>query len=530
MSHSTEAAALVANMLEPDEIVLDEAERSALSSDVYARGATAALLLRPACRERLATAIGALTRGGFAIIPRGGGMSYTGGVTPSTERSVVVDLSRLNRIVAVSAEDLLVTVECGVTWKQLHEHLHPLGLRLPFFGTFSGAQATVGGGLSNGALFFGTARYGTAADNVLSIEVVLADGSRLRTGQGGFRNVAQPFIRGYGPDLTGLFCHDCGALGVKVEATFRLIRTPPHAGYASFAFTGIQQAARALSEVARSGAAEELYVFDPQSTRRNLESGNLAKDLRTLTQVMRAEKRLLAGLRQGARLVAAGRDFIGPDDFSLHVVCAARNTAALEADLQAVRNICANLDGRAIPDSIPRTVRATLFPALDAVLGPDGDRWAALNAKVTHSNAARLIEAAGSAMQEFDADFRQHKIWMSHLLIAVGQQAFSFEPVFHWFDEWLPMHERMPSRETLQRLQRPPAAPLARAVVGRARARMLEVFQQHGAASNQIGKTYPYLSAMQPSTRVFVEQLKLALDPDAMMNPGVLGLGRSGPS
>ena len=520
-----EAQGLLAEILAADEIITDVAERRFFSSDVYAEGDLAAVVIRPGNRERLAAAVKKLTSNGFAVVPRGGGMSYTGGYTAQGARSVLIDLSRLNRILAVSAEDLYVTVECGVTWRQLNETLAPLGLRSAFLGTFSGAVATVGGGLSNGALFFGTARYGTAADNLLSLEVVLADGSTLRTGQGGFRNVEKPFYRTYGPDLSGLFCHDCGAFGIKVEATLRLIRAPQHTGFASFVFPGMEAAGKALSEVSRTGVAEELYVFDPQSTRKNFESVDIVQSVKALAKVVRAERSLLGGIGQGIRLAMAGRDFVGPDDYSLHVVCAARSAAALEADLAIAREACLRLGGEQIPDSIPRVVRASLFPAPDGVLGPKGDRWAALNAKVAHSDAPKIIAAARAAMQPFEAEFKQHGVWMSHLLIAVGTQAFSFEPVFHWFDAWLPMHERMPSADVLSKFDRPADNPGARAVVARARARMLEVFVELGASSNQIGRTYPYLDALRPTTRQCVEQIKQVLDPSMRMNPGVLGLG-----
>ena len=519
------AAALVAAVLERDEIIADPLERVALSSDVYGTGETATLAIRPATRAALASAVSLLTKSGYAVVPRGGGMSYTGGYTPDRSGCVIVDLSQLNRVIKVSPEDLYVTVECGMTWKNLYELLTPLGLRLPFFGTFSGAQATVGGGLSNGALFFGTARYGTAADNVLGMEVVLADGTTVHTGQGGFRNVSKPFYRTYGPDLSGLFCHDCGALGVKVAATFRLIRTPEFTGFASFLFTGMEATGAALSEVARSGASEELYVFDPESTRKNLGTTDLAQGVRTLINVARSERTLWAGMRSSAKMAIAGRSFIGADDFSLHAVCTGRSAAALEADLDAIRSACLRLGGREAPDSIPRAVRANLFPPPDGVLGPKGERWAALNAKVAHSDGARIIQAARAAMAEFAQDFATHGVWMSHLLIAVGQQAFSFEPVFHWHDSWLPMHERMPRAELLASLQRPAENLAARTVVERARERMLRVFVDLGAASNQIGRTYPYLESLQQPQRRMIQELKAQLDPGNKMNPGVLGLG-----
>jgi D-lactate dehydrogenase (cytochrome) len=517
-------AQLFAGILQPDDIRTEESERRAASSDIYGAGTTVDAVLQPRDARQLAAAVAAATRAGYAVVTRGGGMSYTGGYLAERPGTVLVDTLHLDRIVEISAEDLYITVEAGVTWKRIHEALAPLGLRLPFFGTFSGARATVGGGLSNGALFLGTARFGTAADCMLGMEVVLADGTLLRTGQRALRRARKPFYRTYGPDLSGLFIHDSGALGIKVQATFRLIRTPAHTGYASFVFDGMEAAGAALSEVARTGAAEEAYVFDPETTRKNLAGGNLSRDARTLLNVVRGESSLLKGVREGARLVAAGRDFMPADAYSLHVVCTGRSEAALEAELAACRTACESLGGREIVDSIPRAVRANLFPAPDGVLGPDGERWAALNAKVAHSDAAGIIRASRLALDPYRAEMAERRVWMSHLLIAIGTHAFSFEPVFHWYDEWLPIHERMPSAEHLATLKRPPADPAARELVARLRARLVEVFAELGAASNQIGKTYPYLESLEPATARLLRDLKGAVDPDGALNPGGLGL------
>ncbi len=527
---SRRIADTLSGILEHDELRLDVDERRAVSSDIYSTGVLADAVIRPRDRERLARAVGAATAAGFALVARGGGMSYTGGYLPERTGTIVVDTSGLDRIVEISGEDLYITVEAGVTWKAIYAALKPLGLRLPFFGTFSGAQATVGGGLSNGALFLGTARFGTAADCLLSMEVALADGTLLRTGQAGFRNVTKPFYRTYGPDLSGLFIHDCGALGIKTLATFRLIRMPEFSGYASFIFAaseaaeGMKAAGRALSEVARTGAAEEAYVFDPEATRKNLESHDLLKDARTLLNVVRQGSSWLKGLREGAQLIAAGRDFVPADAFSLHVVCTGRTEAALEADMAACRAACEQFGGREIANSIPKAVRASLFPAPDGVLGPKGDRWAALNAKVAHSDSARIIDAAHAALKPYAQEMREKGVWMSHLLIATGQTAFSFEPVFHWFDEWLPMHERMPGPEVLARFERPAANPAARELVANLRIVLVNLFAELGAASNQIGKTYPYLQSLEPRTARLLEELKNVVDPGRAMNPGGLGL------
>jgi len=509
----------LASLLGPDGLLLDEAIRRESSADLYSAGATCAAVVRPADRRSLAGAVGLLSAAGFALIPRGGGMTYTGGYTPPHERSVIVDTSRLDRIVEVDAEDMVVTVESGVTWKRLYETLKPLGLRLPFYGTFSGAKATVGGGLSNGALFHGTARYGTGADGVLGLEVILADGTTLCTGQAGFGG--RPFYRTFGPDLTGLFLHDCGAFGIKVEASLRLIRSPAHSGCASFIVPDIEHAAGLLAEITRSGAAEEAYVFDPQATRKNLESVDLARALRTLGGVVRGQSGWLKGLREGARLVAAGRDLIPAEAYSVHVACAGRSATAVESDLDACREAADAIGAVEVPDSIPKAVRADPFPWPQA-LGAEGERWVALNAKVAHSQALPLIRESEALLARHAQAMREHGVWMSRLMIGISSHAFSYEPVFHWNDAWQPLHRStLPSGSGLAE---PRANPAARELVHRVRGELVALFRRHRAASNQIGRTYPYLDAAEPETRRLIEMIKAGVDPRGTMNPGVLGL------
>ncbi|MFO0451109.1 MAG: FAD-binding oxidoreductase [Pseudomonadota bacterium] len=515
-------------LLGADRVVLDPVERHAASADVYSEGATCAAVVRPADTEQLAAAVAYTTRAGYAVIPRGGGLTYTGGYTPPHERSVIVDCAGLDRIVEVSADNMYVTAQAGVTWKSLHAALAPLGLRLPCFGTFSGARATVGGGLSNGALFFGSARWGTVADSLLGLEVVLADGTRLHTGQRALRSAQRPFYRTFGPDLTGLFVHDGGTLGVKTEATFRLIRAPTHTGYLSFAFGSLETSARALSEVARAGVAEDAYVLDPLSTRQSVDGADLAQALRTLGAVVRGGSNWLQGLKDGARMAAAGRDFGAHDVHSLHVVAAAQSAPALEADLEACRALAAQCGGTEIPASMPRAARADLFPPPNGVLGTTGERWAALNAKVAHSDALALVAEGEALLARHAAEFEKHGIWTTRLLIALSNHSFSYEPVFRWRDAWLPIHRRAADPRHLAKFTEPLPNPAARDLVHRARAEMVELFARHGAASNQIGRTYPYFDRLEAPAAELLAALKRAVDPDGRQNPGALGLGGGG--
>ena len=519
-----EPQALALQALDPTEISVDPQLCAAYSSDVYSRGQVACAILRPRDRARCAAAIAELAASGYHIIPRGGGMSYTGGYLPSDDRTVIIDTAALDRIVEINATDMYITVEAGVTWKRIYEALAPLGLRLPFFGTFSGAVATVGGGLSNGALFLGTARYGTAADAVLGLEVALADGRVVVTGQRGFAQAEKPFYRTCGPDLTGLFLHDTGALGVKLLATLRLIEMPACTGHVSFVFDGMEAAGAALSAIARSGAAEDAYVFDPETTRKNLRSEGLIDDAGVLLKVIRSERGWLKGLQAGYKLLRAGREFLPVEAYSLHVTAAARSDAALHADLDHCRTLALQAGGKEIANSIPKAVRANLFPPPDAVLGADGDRWAALNAKVAHSDAARIMRASTDLLAPHQERMRAAGVWLSHLLIAIDNHAFSFEPVFHWHDEWLPIHVQHASAALKARCAPPARSDEARELVGELRAKLVQLFAELGAASNQLGKTYPYWSVLRPDTAALLEQLKLAVDPAGAMNPGALEL------
>lgn len=510
--------------LDDVEVLTGQAERELCSSDVFSRGATCLAVVRPRTSQGAARALQAATRAGVAVYPRGGGLTYSSGFFSDERPGLVFDTSGLNRIVDLDPRNMYITVETGVTWKQIHEALRPHGLRLPCFGTFSGAAATVGGGLSSGALFFGTARYGTVADSLLGLEVALADGTLLRTGQAALLGVTRPAYRTYGPDLTGPFVHDCGALGLKTRATFRLIRAPQHTGYASFAFPGVEAAAEALSEIARAELAEDAYVFDPQSTRNSFEGVDLRKALRTLAGAARSESSALKGLGSAMRLAWAGARELDASSYSVHMVAASRSAGGLEADLQAAREIAASLGGFELPDVVPRGARASLFPVLNDVLGARGDRWIAVNAKVPHSDALAVHAEVDRILAACAAELEAAQVRTKRMFIAISNHSFSYEPCFMWFDEWLPVHRHHPEPQHLARFSEPPPNPAARAAIARARGQILAAFARMGAASNQIGRLYAYGESLDPAPLRFLTQIKAAVDPAGLVNPGVLGL------
>ena len=142
---ASELAEALGRIVGPEHIHLDETRRRLHSEDIWQQAAAVvALVAAPASTEETAQVVRLVHESGFAIAPRGAGMSYTGGYVPAGERTVSLDMSRMNRILRVSRDDMVVSVQAGVTWKALGDALAPLGLRTPFWGPMSGLKSTIG--------------------------------------------------------------------------------------------------------------------------------------------------------------------------------------------------------------------------------------------------------------------------------------------------------------------------------------------------------------------------------------------------
>ena len=179
----------------PAEIVDTAPEQLALySQDVFTIGPPIGAVVRPRCIEEVQTLVAVCRERGTPIVTRGGGMSYTSGYLAAAPESILIDMTSMDSIVEVNLEDRYVTVESGCNWQKLHEHLTPLGVRTPYWGTLSGRYATVGGGVSQNSIFWGSGQRGTAADNVLSISAVTGTGDLIETGAASQIN-GTPFMR-----------------------------------------------------------------------------------------------------------------------------------------------------------------------------------------------------------------------------------------------------------------------------------------------------------------------------------------------
>ncbi len=497
------------------------------SEDIWARAkSTALLVVAPGSTAELCAVIRLAGEERLAIAPRGAGASYTSAYVPAGAKTIGLDMSRMNQVLAVDPVSMTVTVQGGCTWAALNAALKPHGLRTPFWGPMSGLVSTIGGGLSQLNAMFGAARYGTSSESVVGLAIVLANGDVLRTGAG--LPGEAPFYRHYGPDLTGLFCGDGGVFGIKAEITLRLMRIPAHEDYVSFAFKTGRDLLLAMAELSRAGVAAEMCAFDPGLSEVRMKRASLAADFGTLRKVVAKEASLFKGLQNAAKIAMAGRGIMEPDDFSLHLIAEGRSAAAVAADIAEARRIALGAHGREIENSIARLIRVTPFPPLNSILGPAGERWAPVHAIASLAAAPLVFADVVAVFTEMDGALKKAGVSAGYLYTSLSTNALIIEPVFYWPEERFSIHETLMEKQHLARLPSLAANPEATAVVVETRSRVIDVFARHGCGFFQIGRSYPYRESRDPASIALLEGLKNLLDPAHKFNPGVLGLGGGG--
>jgi len=444
--------------------------------DFFYRGRAADQILVPQSVDEAYRQLRKALAEGECLVARGGGMSYTGGyIINDSRRSSLVDLRQLTGIDIDNLEDGWVVVDAGVTWEALRAALLPLGRRSTFGGPLSGLKSTVGGGISQNAAFWGSGRTGSAAEGTLGLEVLLADGSSLRTGVLSRGHSGR--ARYFGPDFTGLFVGDCGRFGIKLRIALAVEPLPAISDSASFSFDSADALLKTMTRVAKQRLVAQQVGFDPLLANLRARRSSFAEDFRTLSRVLRGSGTLLKGLRNATEISLAGRSFLEDAGFSLHVMCEA-----------------------------------------------DGERWVPVHGLFTHSNAAAAYGDYLDVLRTHESALQNFGITSAALFSAVGAETILMEPMFFWEDSLEPLHYSTLEEKVRKRIPINPDNEAARQQVATLRKAVIDAWGPRGAGHFQVGRAYPYADRLDPAQRQLLDGWLAAIDPERRMNPGVLGL------
>ena len=501
---------------------LDElAERKYFSQDYYRKAEPVAAIIQPGSVSALAAAVASLTKAGVALYPRGGGYSYTDAYLPTRSPGVTVDTRKLNRIVELNEQDMYVTAEAGCTWAQLDEHLRPAGLRTPFWGPLSGLNATLGGGISQGSVSLGSGKYGPSAESVISLDVVVADGTIIPTGSASQQNHS-PFFRHYGPDFTGLFCNDAGALGIKARVTLRLMKRRPLVHGLSFGFDHFHAMSQAMAAISELGVATEASGMTREAALRASNTGGIVDDLKILLQVGGSGPGWIGGASRMLKMALAGRRYFRDSPAIANFVVEGFNRNELKGQLTAVRQRLAGL-GVEIPNTIPTVMRARPFADYDMV-NPDGRRQLPLHTIVPYSRARDFDDSFRALLARYAAPMKEYGVEVISVCASISTNGLLIEPVLIWHDVAEEFHRRHSSAATIARIKAAEPNIAARELVEELRVQIIERMYHSGGVHFQIGKAYPYLRDRNSLQIRALQQLKNLFDPRGLMNPGALGL------
>jgi alkyldihydroxyacetonephosphate synthase len=451
------------------QVITDPDRLDAYTADTYwkaiaARAAGAPLgrpdvVVVPASEEEVATTLRVANRHGVPVVPWGGGSGSQGGAVP-TEGGIVLDLTRLDRILEVDEQSLTVTAEAGVNGLRLEQELNERGLTLPHYPA-SVDLATVGGYVAARGSGVLSTRYGKIEDLVLSLRVVTPIGDVIDT----------PAVprHAIGPDLTQLFVGSEGTLGVITEATLQLAPLPLAHRFEAVSFGSVADGIGAVREgLVRGLRPSVVRLYDEVATHQTL-GPVVGEDLDGVCTLFRFE---------------GDRRVVDAEAETMLELARARGADVLGGEL-----------GETWWQRRYEFYKPPHHPVLPAI-------WGTIEAVATYARIQDVYGAVREAMKPYEVDGLTMKVHFSHWY-PWGTMIYGRFVVPDGGAGAIDLHDRI-------------WADGVRAILGAGGL----INDHHGIGL----KLAPYMRDQYGPALDTLRQIKEVLDPNRIMNPGKLGL------
>ncbi|MEM7570367.1 MAG: FAD-binding protein [Pseudomonadota bacterium] len=504
----------------PEHVAVETAEDAiaAAGSDVFSTSShTPFAVLKPQTVKDVQAIWRAASHIGVALVNRGGGLSYTGGVLPGMAEMAVLDVRGLGDIGPPDLTDQVISAEAGATWQALDGALSGSGWRAALTPPISGSASTVGGALAQG--------LPTGLEAVIGVDVVTPDGTLHAIGPHHFGQRQTGAHRMMGADLLGLFLGTGGAFGTIVRTHLRLERVPAASAYRSYGVPDLRAAAALMVAMGPHAFGARLFTM-PVRRQADLAQLPLADKVKTGLKTLSAAN----GVSDAAkRMRLLAKTALGPSDTAGHTACVhaiieGPNQSAAGAAALALDDVAAQHDATPVSAALPAVMQSRPY-SLRGMLGPKGERWVPVHGV---GPLSRLMAYADIVTDFFDAqqpDLDKHKISTSWLMMAWPGRCALIEPMFLWPAPLLPIHQAAGKVAGRVSQAWDEEAERRTAQVTALKQALTRQLDEAGALHVQLGQTYAYQDRLSPPVAALLGSIKAHLDPHGLAAPGNLGFG-----
>jgi glycolate oxidase len=444
------------------------------------------IVVKPHSAEEVSKILKLANTHKIPIIARGGGSDMTGAATPLKKKGgIILDMTDMNRVLDFQEGLNAVRVQPGIRWGELHHELAKKGVTAGLQGPHGFLGATLGGGIGGNCFSINSPKYGWLNENILNLQVVLPNGDIIETGSLANTKVKDWYYRYCnGPDLVGIFLGAAGAFGVITEFTLRTYPIPEYSATLAYSFPDTDSELKFVFKLEWYGYVTDLWGIA----------------FFTLPDSL---KRILAPL-------------VGERDLAIFAT-EAYDKDIFKAQKKAIDKMAKEFNGIAIPvEGICRALGISIINQTEwmgggtfgKVMGPNGSD----TCSIAHlPQWQRVVGSALEIMKKNEDALSgsipligaDHFFLFAQLLGRGGvSNTFAMTPA-----DFMDPENLKKAQDLYQEI--------------------VESYMDTGvAALYRIGKESQFLTKrFKPEYISFMKAIKKTLDPNNIMNPGVLGLG-----